>query len=434
MISRSGVQTQDAQSSRGFEEGSRVRVRADAKLPKKLSYACCCTGVVARIGGLVSLKLDGTQNFESHYILVKSEWLENWSGQTSVAESVPVSPTPDASTQNLTSSPPVTQTTMLKISCSSDTQEPPAFKTFDYGHQSAKAYQQLSLLQQVPPVSLSPFRESGLGLRTSETVSPQSLERSPTQHLDSSVLKTCLDSSVAPSDQEQELGHISLLSSVKWPFSGTISSGFVSRAPTLPPPGVGGDCSWLGSHGALSHTSRAPGLSKSESSSRAKGILGKSEVYNPDWLELSSGLPLGYSSPLESKTATELQEDEERRSVTPSIPEWQTLPSAESCICPSCAKPLLRLKDGCGVCGWMPSKRKRSPNKKPATGSLTPCVSVKNGKQYTSYQYNYDIRDPDSKRGWRTVKVGVPKHKVSAITSLIELGKPVAEILDALKG
>jgi hypothetical protein len=431
--------SQDAENSRGFEEGvaclsvgDRVRVRADAFLPKKLSYARCCLGVVTRVAKLITVQLDKTNNFETHCILVKPECLEHWSGQICVAESGRVSPTPDACTQNLTSSVLVTPTTIAKISCSSDIQEPSAFETCDCGHQPAKAYQQLSLLQHHRPASPSPFKENASVSRTSETVSPPSSERSPTQHLDSSVLKTSPDSSVVPSNQEQELGHISLLSSVKWRESGTMSNGFVSRAPTLPPPGVGNDCLWLGSHGALSHTSRAPGLSKSESISKAKGILGKGEVYNPDWLELKNGLPLGYSSPSESKTATQLREGDEKPSVMPSTPELQTSPSVESCTCPSCAQLLLRLKDGCGVCGWLPSKRKRSPNKKPATGSLARNVALKKGKEYSTWQYSYSVRDPGSKRGWRTVKEGVPKCKAPLVADAIREGRPIREILSLL--
>ncbi len=318
MLSHSRVQTlarQDATNSRGFKEGEGVRVKADAKLPKKLSYACCCTGVVARIERLITVQLDPTKNFETHCILVKPEWLENLPGQTSVAESVLVSPTRDASIQNSTSLPPATQT--------------------------------------------------------------------------------------------------------------------VSQADTLPPPGVEKDCSWLGSHGALSHTSRAPGLSKSESSSRAKGILGKDEVYNPEWLELSSGLPMGYSSESELRAATELLENDGKPSVTPSIQELQISPSDEfSTSIPRLAP---EKKDDCQhPVEKHRGRRKCSPNKKPASGSLVRCVSVKKGKEYSTWQYNYDVRDPNSKRGWQTIKEGVPKYKVPAIADAIEAGLPIPEILALL--
>jgi len=192
MLSHSRVQTptrQDATNSRGFKEGEGVRVKADAKLPKKLSYACCCTGVVARIGKLISVKLNGTQNFETPCILVKPEWLENLPGQTSIAESVQVSP----------------------------------------------------------------------------------------QRL---VLKTQ------------------------------------------------GDC----------------------------------------------------QQPVEKPRG----------------------------------------------------RRKCSPNKKPASGSLVRCISVKKGKEYSTWQYNYDVRDPDSKRRWKTIKEGVPKYKVPAITDAIKAELSIPEILALL--
>ena len=477
-----------------FSVGDRIRVRLDAKLPKKLSYACCCTGVVTRVAKFITVQLDPTKNFEAHCLLVKPECLEHWPGQICVAESVPVSPTPDACTRSSTSSPPATPTTIAKISCSSDIQEPSASEMFDCGHRLAKAYQPLNWLPPVPLVSPSPFRESDWALRTKETVSQPLLERSPTQHLDSGVLRMSPDSSVVLSDQERELGHISLLSSVKWPSSGTMSSGVVSRADTLLPPGVGNDCSWLGSHGALSHTSRAPGLSKSESTSRAKGILGKDEVYNPDWLELSSGLPLGYSSPSELRTATELLESEEKRSATPSTPEWQKSPFVESytstaspnplelnplelnelrsrcapsCTCPSCASPLLTLKKGCGVCGWMPSqelvlgetenplalnpqpvlgettKRRASgwlehytKNKKLKSGLIATYPRCEGERDpdnpdhwYWAYRWEEKQKGAKSDNGCVTRAVSLPREKVQAVSLAIARDWPVKKIL-----
>lgn len=400
--------------------------------------------------------------------------------------------------QNSTSSPPATQTSMLKISCSSDIQEPSASKMFDYGYRSAKAYQQLNLLQPVLPASRSQSKENASVLRTSETVFPPLLERSLTQHLDSSVLKMYPDFSVVPSDQEQELGHISLLSSVQWPSSGTMSSGFVSRADTLLPLGVGNDCSWLGSHGALSHTSRAPGLSKSESSSRAKGILGKGEVYNPDWLELKNGLPLGYSSPLELRTATELLEGDEKRSATPSTPEWQKSPSVESytstaspnplelnekrslvdeeasslklnplelsekpsasalVTCPSCAEPLLTLKEGCAVCGWMPfqesvlgetTKRRASgwlehytKSKKLKSGIIATYPRVEGERDpdnpahwYWAYRWEEKRENAKSDNGCVTRAVSLPRDKVQAVNLAIARDWPVEKILSFIR-
>jgi hypothetical protein len=356
----------------------------------------------------------------------------------------------------------------------------------------------LQMEQLFTTVSPSPFRENASVSRTSETVFPPLLERSLTQHLDSSVLKMYPDFSVVPSDQEQELGHISLLSSVQWPSSGTMSSGFVSRADTLLPLGVGNDCSWLGSHGALSHTSRAPGLSKSESSSRAKGILGKDEVYNPDWLELKNGLPLGYSSPLELRTATELLEGDEKRSATPSTPEWQKSPSVESytstaspnplelnekrslvdqeasllklnplelsekpsasalVTCPSCAEPLLTLKEGCAVCGWMPfqesvlgetTKRRASgwlehytKSKKLKSGIIATYPRVEGERDpdnpahwYWAYRWEEKRENAKSDNGCVTRAVSLPRDKVQAVNLAIARDWPVEKILSFLR-
>lgn len=121
-------------------------------------------------------------------------------------------------------------------------------------------------------------------------------------------------------------------------------------------------------------------------------------------------------------TATQLREDEERLSVTRSTLESQTSPCDGSCTSiPSCTNPEVK------------QRQKRSPNKQPATGSLARNVALKKGKEYSTWQYSYSVRAPETKKGWRTVKVGVPKYKVSAIASLIELGKPVAEILEVLR-
>lgn len=100
--------------------------------------------------------------------------------------------------------------------------------------------------------------------------------------------------------------------------------------------------------------------------------------------------------------------------------------------CPSCDEPRLTLNDSCGVCGWLLPKRKRNCNKKPASGSLNRLVSVKKGKEYSTWQYSYSIRDPETKKGWRTVKEGVPKHKSHLVADGILEGRPIREILDLL--
>jgi hypothetical protein len=136
---------------------------------------------------------------------------------------------------------------------------------------------------------------------------------------------------------------------------------------------------------------------------------------------------MGYSSSSELRAATELLEND----VTPSIQELQISPDDEfSTSIPRLAP---EIQDDCQhLVEKRRGRRKCSPNKKPASGSLVRCVSVKKGKEYSTWQYNYDVRDPDSKRGWQTIKEGVPKYKVPAIADAIEAGLPIPEILALL--
>jgi hypothetical protein len=57
---------------------------------------------------------------------------------------------------------------------------------------------------------------------------------------------------------------------------------------------------------------------------------------------------------------------------------------------------------------------------------------VKKGKEYSSWQYSYSVRDPETKKGWRTVKEGVPKHLSPVVADAIRAGKPIREILGLL--
>ena len=51
---------------------------------------------------------------------------------------------------------------------------------------------------------------------------------------------------------------------------------------------------------------RPPGTTKSEAKAKKLGLIGKKEVFNPEWLELQFGLPIGWTSPQECRAATEL--------------------------------------------------------------------------------------------------------------------------------
>ena len=65
---------------------------------------------------------------------------------------------------------------------------------------------------------------------------------------------------------------------------------------SLPRPGA---LSWSGK-------GRPPGTTKSEAKAKKLGLIGKQEVFNPEWLEQEFGLPIGWTSPQEHRAAMEL--------------------------------------------------------------------------------------------------------------------------------
>ena len=166
-----------------------------------------------------------------------------------------------------------------------------------------------------PPVSPLAMKGNAEEQKMSEIFSPTALQQSETPSQDCSALKMFQDSSAARSDRETSQA-VSLNSySGTFPAAGTMRSGLVSGAETLALPSLEEDCCWLASPGALSSdVSRIPGLCKSESEWQKLGLLKKGEVANPDFLESCFGLPKGWTSPQESRPATELLGQEEKSS------------------------------------------------------------------------------------------------------------------------
>ncbi len=100
----------------------------------------------------------------------------------------------------------------------------------------------------------------------------------------------------------------------------TIRSGRVKGFCLLPRPGA---LSWSGN-------GRPPGTTKSEAKAKKLGILQKNEVYNPEWLEIQFGVPVGWTSPQEHRAATELLAAVEQHSETALTPESLRSPLEES--------------------------------------------------------------------------------------------------------
>lgn len=355
---------------------------------------------------------------------------------TSAQESAPVSPLLDCNLEDLGLLDCVSVTNGVEPSCSCDTPTLPSIQTCETC-QNSSLTTLLPLAHLVPP---SQLKANDLAAPTIATASPPSSERSHFRSHDFSALKTLPDCLTVPTSQEQK-PYISLLSSGGFTPAGTMQNGLWSAADTLPPPSKDSGYSWLASPGALSSvSSRAPGQSKLEAQLKKHGLISRGEVLDPDFLSNSFNLPTSYLDPSEFRTAAQLYDASVRQQEIFLIPELQPSPCEESSTSiVSLRTDLAEIEELSDSPLTKPEAKPQSkpkkcnPNKKLATGSLAPCVSIKKGKAYTSYQYNYEVREESSTRGWKTCKVGVPKFKVKAVTEWISQGKTINQILMLLK-
>ncbi|AUB34205.1 PUA-like domain [Nostoc flagelliforme CCNUN1] len=85
-------------------------------------------------------------------------------------------------------------------------------------------------------------------------------------------------------------------------------NGLLSVAAILPAPTLESEYCWLRSPGALSSTGkgRPPGLTKQEAGLKNLGAIKSGQVVNPEFLESSYALPLGWTDPQENRSALEL--------------------------------------------------------------------------------------------------------------------------------
>jgi hypothetical protein len=313
----------------------------------------------------------------------------------------------------------------------------------------------------VHPVSRLVCKENAREEMTQETVYPPSSERSQPCNPNSSVSKTSQDCSVVPKTLKA-LGYISELSSISFPKSGTMRNGLLYQADTLAAPSLEKGYCWLESPGALSSgQGRPPGQSRLEGQLKKLGVLERKEVLNPLYLEKAYSLPLNWTNPQELKAATELLGIDEKPSEMHSIQEWPALPSEEFSICPSCASQIIRLSDGCGVCGLLlgvinnsPSNNdlsqellgvsKNSPSK--ITNHLSPSNNspskskrdwgegngyiewrtiTRNGKDYPQAYYHW-------KEGHKKRSKYIPKNLIERIVIADSQKRPVKEVLELL--
>lgn len=149
--------------------------------------------------------------------------------------------------------------------------------------------------------------ENGVAPTTNGIASPRSSERSPVLNQNTSPSRTLEESCHARTDQENPENTLDSYSQ-SFPASGTMSNGLWQLAERLERPSLEKGCSWLPSPTALSSQRGRPkaGATVLESNMRQEGIIGQTEVANPEFLESCFGLPLGWTEPQENRSATEL--------------------------------------------------------------------------------------------------------------------------------
>lgn len=417
---------------------------ATKTLPKvgdRILYLGRIQGTIAAIKkGMLKYEIAWDSGRSEHYS--QREWnrgdFELCGNSTSAQVLALASHSQQLSLESLSSSDCVSAMSGVSQSSPCDTQTSPSTQTLE-GLQLVLPAPEFNSLQPVPLANPSRSKANAKEQTTNATVSPPCVKRSLITNPPTSASKTFRAYSLAPTNQEKAGIPILSFSSMHSMPAGTMSNGLLYQAVSLVEPLKEPDCFWLESPGGLSSdASRSPGQSRLEAQLKKVGRLNSGECINPPFLEKSFEIPVGYSSPSESKTAVQLLADAEKPSeivLTPELPPLLLEECNISTRSQSEGKILGEIHTE--ITHKSPRKRslpaKRSPNLKPASGSLSACTTIKKGKPYVSYQYSYDVRDTNSKRGWRTVKVGVPKFKRQAIANFINEGKPIAEILEALK-
>jgi len=289
------------------------------------------------------------------------------------------------------------QTNIAQTSSPKDSQKSPILETLTSSQPSVDSANNQTVLQHRHHVNRSVSKESVLRLKTLGTASRQSSESSSAAIQNSSRLKMSEVCSVVPLDQEQK--NLTLdFSSGSFPAAGMMSNGLLYQVEPLERPILEKGCSWLESPGALSSVGRSPGRGKLESSLVKKGILNRGQVANPIFLEESFGIPQGWTDPLECRAATELLEEEGKRSAMLLTPELERSPSQESSICTK-----LPLYEAPSESNEIPEKFLEETKKDRRRGCLYKYLENKKLKDGTvaSYPRVLSDRDPDNPKHWR---------------------------------
>lgn len=253
------------------------------------------------------------------------KWEENSDNSICVAESAQAFLSQELSPEKSNYADSAKLTNSVKKDCANASQVSQS-TTMSGNSQKSQESTSLPRHHHVNPL---PLKESAWVEQIHETVSPQYCELLTELNPNFSVLKTSPDCYRQPSIQETNPEHILNRCSGSFKSAGTMHNGLLSeRNLDLEPSGKVKDSYSLPRPGALSCSGngRPPGNTKSEAKAKKLGLIGKNEVFNPEWLEQEFGLPIGRPP---HRAATELLERVEQPSEISSTPELQPSQSNE---------------------------------------------------------------------------------------------------------
>jgi DNA N-6-adenine-methyltransferase (Dam)/ASCH domain len=243
-----------------------------------------------------------------------------------------------------------------------------------------------------------PDKDENLQTQTIATASPISSALSPDVDPDGSLSKMSPDCSM-PQELENPKVHSLNDYSATLPNAGMWGNGWYCPQPCLDCPTIESDCLSLPTPTALSSlNSRPPGQNKLEVKLKQLGLIQTGEVANPDLLEAMFGLPMGYSSPLESKKEIVLPVVADKPSEIPLPLSARSQFSDESSISiPSSDDTIIELQDSFklkAISLWQPwaslislglkhyETRSWKTNYR---GKLLICSTAANSKQHKEY-------------------------------------------------
>ena len=222
---------------------------------------------------------------------------ENSDSLTCAAELEPVSPSVESLPEKYNYADSVKSTRFVKKSCKNGS---PVCQSTMMCRTSELRKDKSTLLPHHPLRCLSALKGIEGEKPTNETVSPQFYDLLLKSNPNFSVSKMYPDYCRLPNTQETNPEHIFNRCSGSFMNAGTMQIGLLSEHDFASEPnGREKDSYSLPRPGALSWSGkgRPPGNTKSEAKAKKLGLIGKKEVFNPEWLELQFGLPIGWTSP-----------------------------------------------------------------------------------------------------------------------------------------